>query len=78
MSIDIPCVDTASQHQCWEYHFTRLLIVVSALDEPVFDLVQQCEVDSSLLNVHYGIDIQLALLMMKQYLKVTFINTAQK
>ena len=62
---DIPCVDVVSQHQRWRRHFTKVLNVVSPFDESVFDLVRQCEVDSSLADLPHEHDVQLALSQVK-------------
>ena len=47
----IPCINAASQHQRWRRHFTKVLNVVSQFDESVLELVRQCEVDSSLVDL---------------------------
>ena len=58
---DIPCVSTASQHQRWWRHFTKVLYVVSHYDECELDLVGQPKLDSSLADLPDEKDVQLAL-----------------
>jgi len=62
---NVPCVSTASQHQRWRHHFTKVLNVVSEYDESELDLVRQREVDPSLACLPCEYDVQLALSQVK-------------
>ena len=58
-------MSTASQHQRWQHHFTKVLNVVSQYDECESDLVGQRKVDSSLADLPDEEDVQLALSQVK-------------